>query len=51
MLVVDPKGRQVRAAPAEFGPPIASTRAGGLILYVYSYDIATKLQYEQGLTL
>ena len=37
--------------PAEFGPPIASTRAGGLILYVYPYDIATKLQPEKGLTL
>lgn len=51
MLVVDPKGHQVRKAAAEFGPPIASTRAGGLILYVYPYDIATKLKYEKGLTL
>jgi hypothetical protein len=51
MLVVDPKGHQVRKAAAEFGPPIASTRAGSLILYVYPYDIATKLKYEAGLTL
>ena len=51
MLVVNPKGRQVRVAAAEFGPPIASTRAGGLILYIYPYDIATKLQHESGLTL
>jgi hypothetical protein len=51
MLVVNPKGRQVRAAAAEFGPPLASTRAGGLILYIYPYDIATKLQPESGLTL
>jgi len=51
MLVVNPKGHQVRTAAAEFGPPIASKRAGGLILYAYPYDIATKLKYESGLTL
>ncbi len=51
MLVVNPKARQVRARAQEFGTPIASTRVGGLILYVYPYDIASKLRYERGLTL
>ena len=51
MLVVNPKAHMVRKEAAEFGAPIASTRAGGLILYVYPYDIATKLLPEKGLTL
>lgn len=51
MLVVNPKAHMVRKEAAEFGAPIASTRAGGLILYVYPYDIATKLKPESGLTL
>jgi hypothetical protein len=51
MLVVNPKARQVRKVEAAFGTPIATTRAGNLLLYVYPYDIATKLQYESGLTL
>ncbi|HEX3801750.1 MAG TPA: hypothetical protein VHV75_02820 [Solirubrobacteraceae bacterium] len=51
MLVVNPKARQIRGRSKQFGAPIASTRIGGLILYVYSYDIAKKLRPEAGLTL
>jgi hypothetical protein len=51
MLVINPKAHEVKRAGTFFGPPIAKTRAGGLILYVYPYDIATKLRYEKGLTL
>jgi hypothetical protein len=51
LLVINPKARQVRRTEKAFGPPIATSRAGGLILYVYPYDIATKLRPEKGLTL
>ena len=51
MLVVNPKARQVRRVEAAFGTPIATTRVGKLLLYVYPYDIATKLLPERGLTL
>lgn len=51
MLVVNPRARQVRRVEKAFGPPIASARAGNLLLYVYPYDIATKLKQESGLTI
>ncbi len=51
MLVINPKARQVRRVEAAFGAPLAETRAGNLLLYVYPYDIATKLRPEAGLTL
>jgi len=51
MLVINPTAQQVRTRERAFGVPIASKRIGNLMLYVYSYDIATKLRYEAGLTL
>lgn len=51
MLVLNPKARMVRRVEKAFGPSIAETRAGNLYLYVYPYDIATKLLPEKGLTL
>lgn len=51
MLVINPHAPQVRRAGKFLGPPIAETRAGNLLLYVYPYDIATKLGKESGLTL
>lgn len=51
MLVVNPAAAQVRAREAAFGRPLASTRVGNLLLYVYPYDIATRLGHESGLTL
>ncbi len=51
MLVINPTARQIRRRERAFGPPIASARVGKLMLYVYPYDIATKLKYEAGLTI
>ena len=51
MLVINPTARQVRRREAAFGPPIAETRIGNLLIYVYPYDIATKLKPESGLTI
>lgn len=51
MLVINPKGSQVRRREGAFGVPIAHRRIGNLSLYVYSYDIASKLRIERGLTL
>jgi hypothetical protein len=51
MLVLNPKARMVRRLEKSFGVPVASTRVGNLYLYVYPYDIATKLLPEKGLTL
>jgi hypothetical protein len=50
MLVVNPKARQVRRVEKAFGAPIAEARVGNLFLYVYPYDIASKLKLETGLT-
>jgi hypothetical protein len=51
MLVVNPTARQVRRREAAFGTPIAHARIGNLLIYVYPYDIATKLGRESGLTI
>jgi hypothetical protein len=51
MLVVNPRARQVRGREPRFGTPIASKKISDLWIYVYSYDIATKLKHESGLTL
>jgi hypothetical protein len=51
MLVVNPKAPEVRRVEAAFGPPIAQQRVGNLELYVYPYDIASKLKPEAGLTI
>jgi hypothetical protein len=51
MLVLNPKARMVRKREIALGPPIASERIGNLKVYVYPYDIATKLMPEKGLTL
>lgn len=51
MLVVNPKARQVRKVEKAFGRPIVEKRVGNLHLYVYPYDIATRLKLEKGLTL
>ncbi len=51
MLVVNPAARQVRRREGAFGPPLAETRIGHLLIYVYPYDIATKLGHESGLTI
>ena len=51
MLVANPTAPQVRAPEAAFGPPLAKTHIGNLVIYVYPYDIATKLGHEFGLTL
>ena len=44
MLVVNPTAAGVQKRWAALGTPIASTRIGGLILYVYPYDIAAKFE-------
>jgi len=36
--------RQIHRGDRALGPPIASTRIGTLMLYVYPYDIAAKLR-------
>jgi len=46
MLVVDPAAPQVNALDPAFGPPIASATIGGLIVYVYDYDIASRLGHD-----
>ena len=51
MLVVNPTARQVRRREVAFGTPIAQTRIGNLLIYVYPYDIAKKLRHESGLTI
>jgi hypothetical protein len=51
MVVLNPKARQVRKPERAFGPPIAKARVGNLLLYVYPYNVATKLLKEKGLTL
>ena len=51
MVVLNPKARQVRKPEKAFGPPIAIKRVGNLWLYVYPYDIATRLLQEKGLTI
>jgi hypothetical protein len=51
MLVINPTARQVKRVDAAFGTPLAETRIGNLLLYVYPYDIATKLGQENGLTI
>jgi hypothetical protein len=51
MLVVNPTARQVRRREAAFGTPIAETRIGKLLIYVYPYDIAPMLGKELGLTI
>jgi hypothetical protein len=51
MLVLNPKARMVRKRERAFGHWIAKARVGNLVLYVYPYDIATKLLQEKGLTL
>ena len=51
MLVANPTAAQVRAPEAAFGTPLATQRIGNLEIYVYPYDIATKLGHEAGLTL
>jgi hypothetical protein len=51
MLIVNPTARQVRRREAAFGPPIAKTRIGNLLIYVYPYDIAPMLGKESGLTI
>jgi hypothetical protein len=51
MLVVNPTATQVRRREGAFGKPIAKQHIGNLTLYVYPYDIATKLHHEAGLTL
>ncbi len=51
MLVVNHTARQVRKREAAFGTPIAETRIGKLLIYVYPYDIAPMLGKESGLTI
>jgi hypothetical protein len=51
MLIVNPKDTQVRRRWKALGPPISSTRIGTLRLYVYGFDIASKLKPESGLTI
>jgi hypothetical protein len=51
MLVLNPKARMVRKVEKAFGAWIAYARIGNLKLYVYPYDIASKLLKEKGLTL
>lgn len=50
MLVANPDARQVRVPERAFGRPLAVRHAGDLILYVYPYDIATRLGKESRLT-
>jgi hypothetical protein len=51
MLIINPKASQVRRREGAFGVPIAAKRIGNLDVYVYPYDIASKLRPERGLTL
>lgn len=51
MLVINPTARQVRRRQRSLGVPIAQTRIGKLLIYVYPYDIASKLKFEAGLTI
>jgi len=51
MLVTDPTDIQVHTRAPQFGKPLTSAHIGDLIVYVYPYDIATRLRYEAGLTL
>lgn len=48
MLVINPKGRGLHYRERAFGQPIASQRVGHLRLYVYPYDIATRLWRSTG---
>jgi hypothetical protein len=42
-LLIDPKQLYVITLPNNLGPPIATYHLGPVTMYVYGYDIASKL--------